>query len=304
MPNILIIGSLNMDMVTVTDTLPRPGETCIGSAFRTIPGGKGANQAAAAARLGGSAAMLGCVGADVFGAALLTNLERFGVDVSAVRKHADAATGVAAITVSGGDNSIIVVPGANSALSPRDMEAAQALFAWADTIVLQLEIPMDTVRSAVRLGKKHKKTVILNPAPAAALNADVLSHVDILTPNESEAECLTGLPVTSVKQAITAALHLAAVVPEVVITLGANGAVWAHGASAAHFPAYKVAAVDSTAAGDTFTGALAVRLAMGDPMPEAISYAQGASALAVQRLGAQDSIPTAAEAEQFLQKTP
>lgn len=290
---IVVVGSLNMDLVVRTPRIPKPGETIIGHDWRMVPGGKGANQAVAAARLGAQVAMVGRVGSDAFAPPLLANLAANRVDHTGVAQDADAATGVALIEVDdAGQNSIVVVSGANAQLRPADVEAAAAAIAAAQVLLLQLESPLDTVLSAAQLACTQGVTVILNPAPAQALPAELLQAVDVLIPNESETSLLTGLPVDSLPEAATAAQALLAKgVSTVVLTLGARGALLAQAQGQAYFPAFPVTPVDTTAAGDAFVGGLAVALAEGRPLAEAVRWGNAAGALATTRLGAQPSLP-------------
>jgi ribokinase len=300
---ILIVGSLNMDFVAQMDKLPMPGETTLGSAFQMLPGGKGANQAYAVGRLGGSGKMLGRVGEDVFGERLKASLESVGIDVRGVLATPGTTTGVALILVAaGGHNQIVVVPGANGTLSPCDLEphfkAIQEGF-----LLLQLESPLETVELAAAFGMVRNMGTILDPAPARPLSSSLLKNVHLLTPNESEALALLGLKgnTISLEEAPQLAERLLHLGPrQVILKMGENGAWLADGKCSRHFPARRVAAVDSTAAGDTFNGALAVALAEGKRTEEAIAFANCAAAIAVTRLGAQTSIPDRREVEALL----
>lgn len=300
---ITVVGSLNMDFVVQVETLPRPGETVLGSAFRTIPGGKGANQACAAAKLGGSVRMLGRVGDDVFAEALRSSLARAGVDIHDVLATEATPSGVALIFVqSGGQNQIVVAPGANGRLTPADV--TQALGAAAGGfLLLQLESPLETVAAAAAAGHRRGMRVLLDPAPARPLPDALLASVDCLTPNESEAMLLLDrregtLPLAEAHEAARALRRRGP--RSVILKLGAQGALLEDGTGGRHFPAPHVDAVDATAAGDTFNGALAVALAEGTSMVEAIGFANAAAALSVTRLGAQASIPDRDEVEAAL----
>jgi len=295
MPNICVAGSLNMDLCVETPRVPVLGETILGGGFFTSPGGKGANQAVAAARLGADVAMLGRVGDDAFGARLAENLRANGVDTSHVRAAGDAPTGVAVILLQEGDNYIVVAPGANARLTPEDVTAMEAAVAASDALVLQLEIPLAAARRAMELARIHGVTVLLNPAPAQTLPPDFLALADILTPNETECEILTGL--ADAREGATALAGMG--VPRVVVTLGGKGVLYTEGGRVVHRPALPVRAVDTTAAGDCFTGALAVSLAGGAGFAQAVDFAQAAAALAVTRKGAQASLPTLAEVRAF-----
>jgi len=296
MPNIVVVGSLNMDLCVEAPRVPAMGETVLGGGFFTSPGGKGANQAVAAARLGADVAMLGCVGDDAFGAQLADNLRANGVDTSRIRVAENAPTGVAVILLQGGDNCIVVAPGANALLSPEDVAALEPVIAAGDVLVLQLEIPLAAARRAMELARSHGVKVLLNPAPAQRLPAGFLALADILTPNRSECELLTGIA-----EAPRAAQALAEMgVPRVVVTLGGEGVLYSDGGRVVHRPAWPAQAVDTTAAGDCFTGALAVALAGGARFGDAVDFAQAAAALAVTRRGAQASLPHLTEVEALL----
>jgi ribokinase len=296
-PDVVVVGSLNMDLVARAPRLPGAGETISGTAFATVPGGKGANQAVAAARLGASTAMIGRVGDDPFGARLRAGLERDGVDCRAVLETANTPSGVALIVVDdAGRNGIVVVPGANGLLAPADIDAADALLAAAHIVVLQLEIPIETVEHTGRRARALGKTVLLNPSPARPLSPSLLACVDYLVPNELEAASLTGDRVASVDQAIAAGRRLRARgAATVLITLGATGAAIVAADGERHLPAPRVDAVDTTAAGDTFIGGLCAALVRGRAVPDAVAFAQAAAAISVTRSGAQPSIPFAGE---------
>ena len=296
--DVLIVGSLNMDLVIRTPRLPSPGQTVAGPALETIPGGKGANQAVAAARLGGRVAMLGCVGDDAHGIALRDGLRREGVDTAMVSAHAGITTGIACVTVAdSGQNTIVIVAGANELLTPTMIEAQRAAFERARVIVCQLESPPDAVECALKLGRRLDKTVILNPAPAIGpLPTPWLAACDYLIPNETEAALLTARPVESPEDALDAAADLQAQgARHVIITLGARGIAYANTATRLLLPAPSAEAVDTTAAGDTFVGALATALAEGESPNAAIQFGQAAAAVSVTRLGAQPSIPFRSE---------
>ena len=300
---IFVVGSLNMDFVVQVGKLPAPGETVRGSDFVTVPGGKGANQACAAGNLGGRTAMIGRVGDDVFGEQLRASLARAGVSTAAVPATSGVATGVALIFVEkGGQNVIVIAAGANGMLSVSDVEQALG-DASGGYLLLQLESPQETVERAAALARRIGMRVILDPAPARALPDLLLRSVDILTPNETEALILLGRPArpVSLQEAPEVARALRERCPgAVILKLGENGAWLEDGKVSRHFPTIKVEAVDATAAGDTFNGALAVALAEGKPMPDAIGFANRAAALSVTRLGAQSSIPTRSEVDNAL----
>ena len=294
-PKICVVGSLNMDLCVQTPRVPVLGETILGGGFFTSPGGKGANQAVAAAKLGAEVTMVGRVGGDAFGAQLTENLRLHGVATGHIRTCA-APTGVAVILLSGHDNCIVVDPGANALLTPSDIEDAEAAIAQSDVLLLQLEIPAQTARRAMELARGHGVKTLLNPAPASQLPPDFLALADVLTPNESECEILTGL--ADERLAVKALLRLG--VPRVVATLGSEGVLCSEGKAPVHKPAWPVRAADTTAAGDSFTGALAVSLAKGLDFDASVDFALAAAALAVTRMGAQASLPSLEEVTEFM----
>jgi ribokinase len=302
MGGIVVVGSSNTDMIIKLDRIPRPGETILGGDFSTAAGGKGANQAVAAARAGGKVTFVARVGDDVFGRQAVQGFVADGIDTSRVLTDSDAPSGVALIFVDGsGENSIAVASGANARLTPDDVLSARDAIASADVLVAQLETPVDTVRAAVELAAEHGVRVVLNPAPAQPLGEEILRHVSVLTPNETEAELLTGIEVSSDAAALEAAKKLNALgVDAVLITLGSRGAFLFDSDRADLVPGFEVKAVDTTAAGDVFNGALAVALAEDNPIAEAVRFANGAAALAVTKLGAQPSAPTRDEIEAAL----
>lgn len=303
MKPILVIGSLNMDFVVRTESLPLPGETVKGRDFSTIPGGKGANQAVAAARLGGRVRMVGRVGQDGFGPTLVEGLSSAGVDASQVRPTAGVATGVALILVERrGQNQITIAAGANDRLEAADLEPAFRDFSEG-IVLLQLESPRQTVEAAAGLARRQEATTILDPAPAAALPPRLLRNLDFLTPNETEALLLLGEPPGEIRLEEAPALgrRLLELGPDtVVLKLGDKGAWAVNRRLSRHFPAYSVTAADATAAGDTFNGALAVGLAEGGSLPQAIGFANAAAALSVTRAGAQASIPSRGQVDRFI----
>jgi ribokinase len=308
MNQIIIVGSLNLDFIVQVAQLPQRGETIRGSQFVTLPGGKGANQACAVGRLAqpNAAAMIGCVGMDVYGAQLQESLRAAGVNHRYVRSTIEAATGVALIVVeASGQNQIIVVPAANACLRPNEVkEAITAL--GGSHLLLQLETPLETVTAAAQHARSLGMTVIFDPAPAQALPPELLQAVSILTPNESEALALLGTTGNHIALAEAAGIarRLLALGPQqVILKLGAQGAYWFDGTQEQHFAARVVTPLDVTAAGDCFNGALAVALSEGQPMDKAISFANAAAALSITRLGAQASLPARAEVEQLLKAT-
>jgi ribokinase len=297
---VVIVGSLNMDLVTRAPRLPRAGETLAGQSFVTVPGGKGANQAVAAARLGASVAMIGCVGDDAYGEQLRAALLAEGVDCQAVTPVSGESTGVALIVVDdSSQNAIVIVAGGNGHVTASVVDSFDALLCQAEVIICQLEVPLDTVGHVLKRGHELGKTVILNPAPASGpLPAQWFAWIDYLIPNESEATALTGLPVDSTASADAAATALLnAGVSKVIVTLGEQGALFASKSRSEHFPAPKVQPIDTTAAGDTFVGGFAAALADGKSESDAIRFGQVAAALSVTRSGAQPSIPTFAEVQ-------
>ncbi|GAA4023078.1 ribokinase [Streptomyces plumbiresistens] len=292
MTHIAVLGSTNMDLVAYVEKAPQRGETVTGREFRTIPGGKGANQAIAAARAGATVSLIGAVGNDSFGARLRSTLEHSGVTTDHLRTT-EGPSGTAHIVVDDeGGNAIVVIPGANGTvdhLVPGD----EGLIASADALLLQLEIPLAAVLAGARTARGHGVRTVLTPAPAQPLPPELLTTVDLLVPNEHEAAALTGL--TDPHSAATALLEQ---VPEVVVTLGAAGSLHAaRGTEPFTVPAPRVTAVDSTGAGDTFVGTLAVALGEGRPMREALQWAATAAALSVQRPGASASMPYRSEIE-------
>lgn len=308
--NILVIGSLNADLVVKSPRFPQPGETISGDDLQIIPGGKGANQAVAAAKLGAQVAMIGRVGSDSFASFLVENLNANQVDTSHVFKT-DSATGTAIIVVDAhGQNSIVLSPGANGKVSPADVDPAS--FLTSNLLLLQLEIPTPTVLHAAQQARANGLTVILNPAPAKPLPAELLAHVDILIPNESELSLLTGLPVADVASAEVAAKEiLKQGVKTVIVTLGSKGALLVTNTQAKQVDTYKVDVVDTTAAGDAFIGGFAAKLLESNGLPldtqgqalilqNAIRYGCACGALATTKFGAQPSLPTKEEVETFI----
>lgn len=298
---ITVIGSINMDLVIHTERIPRPGETVLGNDFRQIPGGKGANQASAAAKLGANVKMIGCVGDDAFASTLINSLNTYGVNTDHVSIVPDIASGVAVITVEqSGNNSIVIAPGANYCVTDEKLKEAEDTIRNSDVIMLQLEIPVETVKSAVLMAKAAGKKVILNPAPAAKLDGEILKNVDILTPNETELEVLSGHRTDTIEDIRAAGqIMLNKGVKELIVTLGSRGCLYMNNQMSKKFDAYKVKAVDTTAAGDAFNGALAVYLSEGKTIDEAIDFAMKVGAMSVTRHGAQPSLPLLSEVLDF-----
>lgn len=292
--SLVVLGSSNTDMIVRTRTLPRPGETVLGGEFITAAGGKGANQAVAARRAGGSVSFIARIGSDALGDQSLASWRSEGIDVTHVSRDAKAASGVALILVDEkGENSIAVAGGANQRLTPAHVRKAAKTIRHAHTLLMQLETPLPTIQAAAEIAAKAGVRVILNPAPAQTLPAELLRQLTLITPNETEAETLTGIRVRSEKDCHRAANALQkAGVRHVIITLGARGAFLAmDDGTRLLIPSFPVQPVDTTAAGDTFNGALAVALGENLALPEAIRFANAAAALSITRLGAQPSAP-------------
>jgi ribokinase len=303
-PRIVVVGSVNADMVVKSQWIPKPGETVTGGQFVMAAGGKGANQAVAAARLGAAVTFVAKVGQDMFGDQAVANYQQEGMDTRFIARDPQHATGVALIMVDDkGENLISVASGANHSLTPADVDRAAEAIRGADMVMLQLEIPMEVVEHSAALAAAAGVPVILNPAPAAPLSPDVLRHVTYLTPNESEAERLTGLPVHDEATARAAAQKLLdSGVRCVILTMGAKGALLVTAEDARVAPAFFVEARDTTAAGDAFCGGVACAIARGAPLFDAVREASLVAAFSVTRLGAQPSLPTAAELREFAEK--
>ena len=291
--SIVVLGSSNTDMIIKAPRIPRPGETILGGAFQTAAGGKGANQAVAAARAGGKVSLIACIGDDMFGRQALEGFKKDQIDIQCVRTDASAPSGVALIMVDEqGENSIAVASGANAKLSANDVRAARSVITNADVLLMQLETPVETVIAAAKMAADEGVRVLLNPAPAQKLQHELLKNISIITPNETEAELLTGIKVIDEESAAEAAHSLQNLGPQIVlITLGAMGVF----VLSEHFeglaPSFKQDAIDTTAAGDVFNGALATAIAKDVEFLEAVRFAQAAAAISVTRLGAQPSAP-------------
>lgn len=301
---IVVVGSSNMDLVVKSPRIPAVGETILGEDFIMTPGGKGANQAVAAAKLGAEVYLVAKLGRDVFAQQSLSNFEKEGVHAEYIVQTAEAPSGVALITVDrAGDNVIVVAPGANQKLSPQDVQEARTAIVSSGALVAQLEVPLETVEFAARLAHGSGVPFVLNPAPAQKLDSELFAMVDVLTPNETEARILTGVEVTDEDSARAAACELLECgVKAVILTMGAKGFLLSDGRKAEFVPAIKVNAVDATAAGDAFTGALAVGLAQGKALFDAALFANYVAALSVTKMGAQSSMPTRREVESFIKQ--
>ena len=299
---IYILGSINMDMVANVPYMPKSGETLSADKFYTNPGGKGANQAVAIAKLGGEVKMIGKVGNDAFGAPLKAHLSAFGVNVDFVTR-AETNSGLAMIIVEKGDNRIILDKGANYAITEKDVDEGLFDAKEGDVLVMQLEIPLEIVEYAARLAKSKNMTVVLNPAPAVKLNENLMQYVDIVAPNESEAEILTGIsPAGDVEIALTVKKLYALGAKRVIITLGGRGSVISEGQSITYIKPRKVKVVDTTSAGDTFIGAFVLKFAGGASAVEAANFASVASSITITREGAANSIPTLKEVQEVIDR--
>lgn len=298
-PKIVVVGSLNMDLVVQAQRAPLSGETVMGEEIHFIPGGKGANQAVGLARLGAKTQMIGAVGRDAFGEELRRALQSEGVDCSAIKITNSGATGVASILLAEGDNRIVVIPGANASCLPEDLNRHEDKIAEADLVLMQLEIPLETVEHAVKLAKKYGKPVVLNPAPAQSLTPDLLKQIDFLTPNRTELALIVEQKADlQLEQAIDKLLHLG--VSCCITTLGQDGVAFKQtGETIGRFSAHRVPVVDTTGAGDAFNAGLAFVLAQGQPIADAVSFAGKVSALAVTKFGAQGGMPTMQEVQEY-----
>lgn len=300
-PKIVVVGSANTDFVLGVPQLPSNGETVLGNQFRVVKGGKGANQAVAAARLGASVTFIARLGKDSFGDEALNAYRQEGITTDFIVRDADIHSGVALILVNeNGENIIAVGPGANGHLTAEDVQAASAAIQQADCLLVQLEIPVDAVRTAVEIAHQHKVKVILNPAPAQKLPQEILTFVDYLTPNETEAAILAGENPSSTNEGSLPRLASILNIPNLIVTLGSRGACIIQNGRLTYVPTLPVTPVDTTASGDAFNGALAVALARGESLPQAVRFANGAGAITATRHGAQPSLPTKQELDQFM----
>ncbi|CCO46407.1 ribokinase [Vibrio nigripulchritudo SOn1] len=304
MSKLVVLGSVNADHVLQVPSFPRPGETLHGRNYQVIPGGKGANQAVAAARLNADIGFIACVGDDAFGLNIRKSFQRDGIDIRGVKVQPDCPTGIAMIQVSDdGENTICLSAEANAKLSSEAIQPELDQIRTANYLLMQLETPLDGVERAAVAAKKSETSVVLNPAPACSLPDSLLRCVDVITPNETEAEVLTGIKVTDKESAQQAAnaLHEKGI-ETVLITLGAKGVWLSQNGVGKGISSYRVEAVDTTAAGDTFNGALVTGLLENKPLESAIQFANAAAALSVTRFGAQTSIPTRKDVDDFLAK--
>ncbi len=302
MSKITIIGSSNTDLVIKTSRIPSPGETIIGGDFAMIPGGKGANQAVAVARLSGAATFVAAVGDDMFGSLAKEGYQKDGIDISHITTTPNTPSGMALISVdSNGENSIVVAPGANNTLTCQDIDSARKAIEESEYILIQLEIPMPVVEYAAQIAHNAGVKVVLNPAPAAKLSDELLSRLYLITPNETEAALLTGLDTSTVEHIATAAAALRARgVANVIVTMGTSGSYILTDSLSEVVPARKVEAMDTTAAGDVYNGALVVALSEGADFIKAMQFATLASSISVTRMGAQSSIPLRGELNDLL----
>ena len=293
MKDILVVGSINMDLVINVDEMPKKGQTILGENFNQIPGGKGANQAVAVARLGGNVAMIGKVGQDNFGNKLIQTMNSDGVDTSFIKSEKDISTGVALITVDrSGENSIVVAPGANYEIEKKDIDKAKKLIEYSKIVITQLEIPIEIVEHTLSKAKENGKYTILNPAPAQVLDRDIIKNIDLLTPNETELEILSGINIKNEEDIRKAAQKLIDLgIKELIITLGDSGCIYVNKNTFKKYDAYKVVPVDTTGAGDSFNAAIAVGLSHEKDIDEIIDFALKVGALAVTKEGAQSSLP-------------
>ncbi len=303
-PTIAVVGSSNMDLVVKSKRIPAVGETILGGDFIMVPGGKGANQAVSAAKLGAQVFFIAKLGDDIFGSQSLNNFKKEGVNTKYVIQTKQAPSGVALIMVDEeGNNLIVVAPGANQRLSPQDVKEAESDIASSGALVAQLEVPIETIEFAAGLANKCKVPFILDPAPAQKLSPQLLKMVDVLTPNETEAQLLTDIEVKDQESAGVAAQKLLECgVKNIILTMGANGFLSASKEGTEFVPAKKVNAADSTAAGDAFTGSLAFGMAQGKTLTDAALFANNVAAISVTKMGAQPSMPTLQEVESFISK--
>ncbi len=288
---ITVIGSINMDLVVQTDDFPQQGETTLGELFTTVPGGKGANQAVAASRLGANVQMVGNIGSDAFGQELLKNLAVNEVEIGGVKESVGSVSGIANILLSGQDNRIIVVPGANYALTPSRIDEVKSLIALSKLVVLQMEIPVKTIEYVLQVCEELAIPVLLNPAPASGFDQQFMSKVAYLTPNETECAKIFG---SNMERALEAHPN------QLIVTLGSAGARYFDGEKHVIVKGFKTKAIDTTGAGDTFNGALAYGIVEGFTLHEAVEFANAAGSLAVEKFGAQNGMPSCKEVQERL----
>jgi ribokinase len=305
MAGICVVGSLNMDLVAVAEHFPKPGETIIGKEFGTYPGGKGANQAVAAGRLYASVRMVGKVGNDAFGEQQIRNLKQNGVGTRGVRVEKEISSGIALIEVdNGGENNIVVIPGANGKVNPEYIDNQFVSLLDSDIFLFQLEIPLETVFYAIRKLKERGKSIILDPAPAVALPEDIYPYIDFITPNETEISILTGTkPENEGLLHRAAEVLLAKGVKTIILKMGKNGAYIINNEQSVHVPGFRVKAIDTTAAGDTFNAAFAVSLAQGLALQESVIFANAAAALSTTAKGAQAAMPDMKKVRSFMRRS-
>jgi ribokinase len=300
-PKIVVVGSANTDFVLGVPELPSKGQTVLGNQFRVVRGGKGANQAVAAARLGADVTFVARLGTDSFGDEALAAYRQEGIRTDFIVQDPEIHSGIALIMVNPtGENMIGVGPGANSHLSTADVQAASAVIQEADCVLLQLEIPLEAVQTAVEIANSNHIRVILNPAPAQKLPQEILRSIDFLTPNETEAALLAGQDPSQIETASLPRLGSILGVPNLVVTMGSRGAAILHEGQATLIPPFPITPIDTTASGDAFNGALAVSLARGESLPHAVRFANAAGAITATRPGAQPSLPTRKELDQFM----
>lgn len=301
----VVFGSINMDLVVTTPQLPKPGETLTGHTYFTAPGGKGANQAVAAARLGAETVMIGRVGNDAFAGPLRDNLAGNGVDTTAVQADPSVSSGVALIQVEdSGENTIVIIPGSNGTVGEADVERLAAVLAAGDILLLQLEVPLEAVIAAAKVAVDKGAMLILDPAPARELPDELIALATLITPNETEAGILTGITVNDRESAQAAAQALLKRgAKQVLVKLGADGAIWADGETMTHVPAFSVKAIDTVAAGDASNGGIAAGLCAGLPLADALAWGMAAGGLATTKRGAQQAMPTRAEVEGLVSRS-
>lgn len=288
----VVVGSINVDLVFTSEIRPKAGETVMGSTFSTIPGGKGANQAVAASKLGASSCMVGCIGNDQNGEFSINNLNLMNVDTSCIKKTDNAPTGVANIVVAEHDNSIIVIAGANYEITKEDIDKCKDVILFADIVLLQLEIPLDVVEYTADMCRKNNVRVLLNPAPAVELPKTLIENATYITPNEHELNIILGKQ-NNVDETIKIYPN------KIIVTMGSRGVKYFDGSEMKIVPSYNVEVVDTTGAGDTFCGGLAAALVRGDNLEDAIKFANKAAAISITKLGAQSGMPTLEEFNNF-----